>query len=96
MLTGVDLNKVYKYNEYWQDVRLVYAPYDCISYLKSADSRVNYHEIPGGYYSNLMFQAMACGLGNQLKDVQKAYHNANLILGDIIKVIVWTNNFGIF
>jgi pyruvate carboxylase len=34
----------------------------------------------------LQFQAYSLGLGNQFEAIKKAYREANLILGDIIKV----------
>ncbi len=44
------------------------------------------NEIPGGQYTNLQFQAYSLGLGDFFEDVKKAYKEANLLLGDIIKV----------
>jgi pyruvate carboxylase len=44
------------------------------------------NEIPGGQYTNLQFQAYSLGLGDFFEDVKKAYREANLLLGDIIKV----------
>ncbi len=44
------------------------------------------NEIPGGQYTNLQFQAYSLGLGDFFEDVKKAYREANMLLGDIIKV----------
>lgn len=68
---------------YWAQLRLVYAGFDAD--LRSPDPTVYRHEIPGGQYSNLVFQARQNGLGNQWAETLKAYHDANLLLGDIIK-----------
>ena len=42
--------------------------------------------IAGGQYTNLQFQAFSLGLAEQFEDVKKMYKEANLLLGDIIKV----------
>jgi len=44
------------------------------------------HAIPGGQYTNLQFQAFSLGLGEKFDEVKKMYVDANLALGDIIKV----------
>jgi pyruvate carboxylase len=40
----------------------------------------------GGQYTNLQFQAFSLGLADQFEDVKKMYKEANILLGDIIKV----------
>lgn len=54
--------------------------------MKSGSSDVYEHEIPGGQYTNLHFQAYSMGLGDQFKDVKHKYAEANTLLGNIIKV----------
>lgn len=54
--------------------------------MKSGNADVYLNEIPGGQYTNLQFQAYSLGLGEFFEDVKKAYREANLLLGDIIKV----------
>lgn len=44
------------------------------------------HEIPGGQLTNLIFQASQLGLGAQWLETKKAYEQANLLLGDVVKV----------
>jgi len=44
------------------------------------------HEMPGGQYTNLMFQAQQLGLGSQWTAVKQAYIWANELCGDIVKV----------
>uniref|UniRef100_S4RMD2 Pyruvate carboxylase n=1 Tax=Petromyzon marinus TaxID=7757 RepID=S4RMD2_PETMA len=84
--TGIDLQKVFDYSEYWEVARQLYAPFDCTATMKSGNSDVYENEIPGGQYTNLHFQAHSMGLGHKFKEVKKAYAEANKLLGDLIKV----------
>ncbi|XP_038587276.1 pyruvate carboxylase, mitochondrial isoform X2 [Micropterus salmoides] len=84
--TGIALEKVFDYSEYWEVARGLYAPFDCTATMKSGNADVYENEIPGGQYTNLHFQAHSMGLGNKFKEVKKAYAEANKILGDLIKV----------
>ncbi|XP_035267705.1 pyruvate carboxylase, mitochondrial isoform X1 [Anguilla anguilla] len=84
--TGIALEKVFDYSEYWEVARGLYAPFDCTATMKSGNSDVYENEIPGGQYTNLHFQAHSMGLGNKFKAVKKAYAEANKLLGDLIKV----------
>mmetsp|Transcript_38533 Transcript_38533/g.108941 ORF Transcript_38533/g.108941 Transcript_38533/m.108941 type:complete len:1254 (+) Transcript_38533:126-3887(+) len=70
---------------YWEGVREVYSPFEGQG-LKGSSSDVYSHEMPGGQYTNLKFQALSLGLGNQWPKVKKAYHQANMVLGDLVKV----------
>jgi pyruvate carboxylase len=56
--------------------------YHCQLPLRYADV----HEMPGGQYTNLLFQSNQLGLTGQWSKVKTAYATANLLLGDIIKV----------
>ncbi|KAL7875890.1 hypothetical protein AOLI_G00108530 [Acnodon oligacanthus] len=84
--TGISLEKVFDYSEYWEVARGLYAPFDCTATMKSGNADVYENEIPGGQYTNLHFQAHSMGLGNKFKEVKKAYVEANKLLGDLIKV----------
>ncbi|XP_017555142.1 pyruvate carboxylase, mitochondrial [Pygocentrus nattereri] len=84
--TGISLEKVFDYSEYWEVTRGLYAPFDCTATMKSGNADVYENEIPGGQYTNLHFQAHSMGLGNKFKEVKKAYAEANRLLGDLIKV----------
>uniref|UniRef100_A0A0A9XGF5 Pyruvate carboxylase n=1 Tax=Lygus hesperus TaxID=30085 RepID=A0A0A9XGF5_LYGHE len=84
--TGFDLKNVSEYSAYWEQTRTLYAPFECTTTMKSGNADVYLNEIPGGQYTNLQFQAYSLGLGEQFEEVKKAYREANLILGDIIKV----------
>lgn len=84
--TGFNLNDVSEYSAYWEQTRTLYAPFECTTTMKSGNADVYINEIPGGQYTNLQFQAFSLGLGDFFEDVKKAYREANLLLGDIIKV----------
>ncbi|XP_031784237.1 pyruvate carboxylase, mitochondrial isoform X3 [Nasonia vitripennis] len=84
--TGFDLRDVSEYSAYWEQTRTLYAPFECTTTMKSGNADVYLNEIPGGQYTNLQFQAYSLGLGEFFEDVKKAYREANLLLGDIIKV----------
>lgn len=84
--TKFQLNDVSEYSAYWEQTRTLYAPFECTTTMKSGNADVYLSEIPGGQYTNLQFQAYSLGLGDFFEDVKKAYREANLLLGDIIKV----------
>uniref|UniRef100_A0A4W4E5C0 Pyruvate carboxylase n=1 Tax=Electrophorus electricus TaxID=8005 RepID=A0A4W4E5C0_ELEEL len=84
--TGISLEKVFDYSEYWEVTRGLYAPFDCTATMKSGNADIYENEIPGGQYTNLHFQAHSMGLGHKFKEVKKAYVEANKLLGDLIKV----------
>ena len=50
------------------------------------NTSVYIHEMPGGQYSNLQQQAKSVGLGERWDEIQKVYHQVNMMFGDIIKV----------
>lgn len=84
--TGLTLNNVSEYSAYWEQTRTLYAPFECAVTMKSGNADVYENEIPGGQYTNLQFQAYSLGLEDQFEKVKKAYKEANMLLGDIIKV----------
>ena len=53
--TGLDLDQVLSLNEYWEECRGLYAPFESGQKTGSADVYV--HEMPGGQYTNLLFQS---------------------------------------
>ncbi len=69
---------------YWEAVRGQYAAFE--SDLKSGASEVYLHEMPGGQYTNLREQARSLGLSAKWHKIASAYHAANELLGDIVKV----------
>jgi len=84
--TGISLDDVSAYSAYWEQARQLYGPFECCVTMKSGNADVYKHEIPGGQYTNMQFQAYSLGLGDQFEDVKKAYVDANLLLGDLVKV----------
>jgi len=84
--SGLKLKEVSEYSAYWEQARTLYAPFECTTTMKSGNADVYLNEIPGGQYTNLQFQAYSLGLGDFFEDVKKAYREANILLGDIIKV----------
>ena len=51
--------------------------------VKASDSSVFTHQMPGGQYTNLLFQSQQLGLGTQWLAVKTAYAEANELCGDI-------------
>lgn len=82
--TGIKLDDLVGLNFYWEQTRGIYRPFE--SGQLSGSSDVYNHEIPGGQYTNLLFQANQLGLGEQWLDIKAMYAEANLLLGDIPKV----------
>lgn len=71
-------------SDYWGTTRQVYSKFE--SELKSGSTEIYKYEIPGGQYSNLRAQVESFGLGHKFKEVKDKYMEANLMLGDIVKV----------
>ena len=84
--TGVELDQVSEYSAYWEQTRTLYGPFESTATMRSGNADVYKHEIPGGQYTNLQFQAYSLGLGDQFELVKKKYREANDILGDLVKV----------
>jgi pyruvate carboxylase len=84
MDTGVDPESVAPLNTYWENVRSLYVPFE--SGQLSTSSDVYSHEIPGGQYTNLLFQSRQLGLTDQWPLIKRTYAIANQLLGDIPKV----------
>ncbi|OAV97047.1 pyruvate carboxylase [Puccinia triticina 1-1 BBBD Race 1] len=82
--TGIRFEDIQALNLYWSQCRLLYSCFD--ANVKSSDSGVYEHEMPGGQYTNLMFQSQQLGLGTQWAAVKNAYIEANQLCGDIVKV----------
>ena len=82
--TGLRMDQMTAINEYWEECRGIYAPFE--SGQKSGSADVYLHEMPGGQYTNLLFQSQQLGLSGRWPAIKKAYASANRLLGDIIKV----------
>ncbi len=83
--TGISNENIQALNLYWSGVRTLYAPFES-GITTTSDSGVLISQIPGGQYTNLLFQSKQLGLTGQWKEVVKAYIDANLLCGDIVKV----------
>lgn len=84
--THFDLGKISQYSAFWEQTRTLYGPFECTATMRSGNADVYINEIPGGQYTNLQFQAYSLGLGDYFEDIKKSYADANLLLGDLIKV----------
>ncbi|MEG0680621.1 MAG: pyruvate carboxylase [Eubacterium sp.] len=82
--TGLNEDNLQLISDYWGTTREVYSKFE--SGLKSGSAEIYKLEIPGGQYSNLKSQVESFGLGHKFKEVKEKYMEANLILGDIVKV----------
>lgn len=81
---GLDMDSIIRFSSYWELVRNQYAAFE--SDLRSGASEVYLHEMPGGQFTNLKEQARSIGLESRWHEVAQAYHDANLMFGDIVKV----------
>lgn len=82
--TGLDPAAIRELSFYWEGVRTQYAAFE--SDLRSGASEVYLHEMPGGQFTNLKEQARGLGLDTRWHEVARAYHDANVLFGDIVKV----------
>ena len=80
----LDLEAIAGLADYWEQARQLYAPFE--SGLKSGSADVYFHEMPGGQYTNLQFQARQLGLAERWPAIKRAYAAANRLCGDVIKV----------
>jgi pyruvate carboxylase len=51
--TGINMDNVNEYSAFWEQTRLLYAPFECTATMKSGNADVYKNEIPGGQYTNL-------------------------------------------
>ncbi len=82
--TGLDLQALNEFSDYWEAVRAYYAPFDTAPRAGSAE--VYLHEMPGGQYTNLKEQAAAMGLAHRWPEIARTYAEVNQLFGDIVKV----------
>ncbi|MCC6877743.1 MAG: pyruvate carboxylase [Sandaracinaceae bacterium] len=82
--TSLDPHAIQALNTYWEGARGLYAPFE--TGLTGYAPDLYEHEMPGGQYTNLLFQAHALGLSDRWASIKRAYSQANMLLGDIIKV----------
>jgi pyruvate carboxylase len=82
--TGLDLDTLNEFSDYWEHVRTFYTPFDTAP--KSGSAEVYLHEMPGGQYTNLKEQATSMGLGHRWPEIARCYAEVNQLFGDIVKV----------
>jgi pyruvate carboxylase len=82
--TGLELDALNQYSDYWEVVRTYYRPFDNAPPAGTAEVYV--HEMPGGQYTNLREQAESMGLGDRWGDIARTYADVNQAFGDIVKV----------
>jgi pyruvate carboxylase len=82
--SGLNLDALNRYADYWEAVRMYYAPFD--NSPKSGSAEVYVHEIPGGQYTNFREQAESMGLGDRWHEITRTYADVNRAFGDIVKV----------
>ncbi|MFM8809941.1 MAG: pyruvate carboxylase, partial [Chthoniobacterales bacterium] len=82
--SGLDLDALNEFADYWEQVRTFYAPFDTSPRTGSAE--VYLHEMPGGQFTNLKEQAASMGLGHRWPEIARCYAEVNQLFGDIVKV----------
>ena len=82
--TGLDLDALNGFADYWEQVRTYYAPFDTAP--KAGSAEVYLHEMPGGQFTNLKEQASAMGLASRWPEIARTYAEVNQLFGDIVKV----------
>ena len=82
--TGLAEEPFNKLSDYWEDIRPYYQGFE--SGMKSSNTEVYIHEMPGGQYTNLEQQAKAVGLEGRWDEVKHMYAVVNRMFGDIVKV----------
>ena len=82
--TGLDLDRLNQFSDYWEQVRHYYTPFDTAP--KTGSAEVYLHEMPGGQYTNLKEQAASMGVAHRWSEIARAYAEVNQLFGDIVKV----------
>ncbi|MFZ5495895.1 MAG: pyruvate carboxylase [Verrucomicrobiota bacterium] len=82
--TGLDLDRLNAFSDYWEQVRELYRPFDTAPRTGSAE--VYLHEMPGGQYTNLREQAASMGVSHRWPEIARTYAEVNRLFGDIVKV----------
>ena len=82
--TGLDLEALNEFSDYWEQVRAFYQPFDTAP--RTGTAEVYLHEMPGGQFTNLKEQANSMGLGHRWPEIARCYAEVNQLLGDIVKV----------
>ncbi|KXN89374.1 Pyruvate carboxylase [Leucoagaricus sp. SymC.cos] len=86
--TGVRYEDIQALNSYWSQVRMLYSCFE--ANVRASDSSVFDHEMPGGQYTNLMFQAAQLGLGTQWTEIKQKYIEANELVKFFSQCVIVT------
>jgi pyruvate carboxylase len=91
------MDHVTSVNDYWEECRGLYAPFE--SGQKSGSADVYNHEMPGGQYTNLLFQSQQLGLTGRWPAIKRAYarytyhalHGIKLVVVCVVVrfIVVW-------
>lgn len=82
--TGLDLEALNGFSDYWEKAREFYHPFDTAP--KTGSAEVYLHEMPGGQYTNLKEQAASMGVSHRWPEIARTYAEVNRLFGDIVKV----------
>ncbi len=82
--SGLNLQALGDFADYWEQVRTFYTPFDTSPPTGSAE--VYLHEMPGGQFTNLKEQAASMGLAHRWPEIARCYAEVNTLFGDIVKV----------
>jgi pyruvate carboxylase len=82
--TGLDPEAIRRISFYFEAVRAKYVAFEAD--FRAGASEVYLHEMPGGQFTNLKEQARSLGLEARWHEVARAYADANMLFGDIVKV----------
>jgi pyruvate carboxylase len=82
--TGLDAEAIRRISFYFEAVRAKYIAFEAD--FRAGASEVYLHEMPGGQFTNLKEQARSLGLEARWHEVARAYADANMLFGDIVKV----------
>jgi len=82
--TGLNLEALNEFADYWEHVREFYAPFDTAP--KAGSAEVYLHEMPGGQFTNLKEQARGMGILHRWPLIARTYAEVNQLFGDIVKV----------
>jgi pyruvate carboxylase len=82
--SGLDLEALDEFSDYWEGVLPFYHPFDTTS--RAGTAEVYLHEMPGGQFTNLKEQAASLGLSSRWPEIARTYAQVNQLFGDIVKV----------
>ena len=82
--TGLSFEDLDELSRYYEHVRKVYHSFE--SGMIAPNAQIYKYEIPGGQYSNLLAQVTEMGSKDSFEEIKELYRQANILLGNIVKV----------